>query len=102
MAFAQELIIYNSEILQTVRTDDNSNIFRALCELSDTLCIIESDTTTTFGEFKVSLKKANVTNAIYLDMGRGWNYAWYRDNDSIIELHPKIHDYCTNWITFYK
>lgn len=102
MAFAQELLIYNSEILQTARENESSNIFRALCELSDTLCIIESDTTTTFGEFKVSLKNANVTNAIYLDMGRGWNYAWYRDNDSIIELHPKTHDYCTNWITFYK
>ena len=20
----------------------------------------------------------NVTHALYLDMGRGWNYAWYR------------------------
>ncbi len=24
------------------------------------------------------------------------------DADSIKEMHPKTHNYCTNWITFYK
>ena len=52
---------------------------------------------------KYSLVNIGVSEAIYLDMGTGWNYAWYRINDeTIVGLHPKVHDYCTNWITFYK
>lgn len=101
-AFAQELIIKDYELLTTPRNDSNINIFRALCELSGKLCIVESDTEITFGAFKRKLVESKVENAIYLDMGSGWNHAWYRTSDSIVELHPKTHDYCTNWITFYE
>ena len=102
-AFAQEMMIHNSDIKRTVRGDGNINVFRALCELNDRLCIIESLEDIRFGDFKSSLKEIGVSEAIYLDMGVGWNYAWYRVNENtIVELHPKIHGYCTNWITFYK
>lgn len=101
-AFAQELIIKDKKLLETPRKDSSKNIFRALCELSDNLCIVEADSIITFGDFKTKLVEAQVENAIYLDMGSGWNHAWYRTSDSIIELHPKTHNYCTNWITFYE
>jgi hypothetical protein len=102
-AFAQELIIKNKELLKTPRKDSSKNIFRVLGEVSGKLCIVESDTIVTFGEFKNKLIAANVENAIYLDMGNGWNHGWYRAAaDSIIELYPKTHNYCTNWITFYE
>ena len=102
-AFAQELIIYNGKPVPTVRKDGNRNQFRALCDTHDKkLCIIESDSIVTFGEFRKRLLLLEVSNALYLDMGSGWNYAWYRRGDSVIELHPKTHNYCTNWITFYK
>lgn len=101
-AFTQELIIKENTLLKTPRKDFSQNIFRALCELHDNLCIIESDSITSFGDFKKKLVEANVENAIYLDMGSGWNHAWYRSSDSIVELHPKTHNYCTNWITFYE
>ena len=105
-AFAQELIIYNGKPVPIVRKDSNRNQFRALCDLQDNdniLCIIESDSIIDFGEFRERLLKFKVSNAICLDMGSGWNYAWwYRRGDSIVELHPKKHNYCTNWITFYK
>ena len=102
-AFAQEMIIHNSEIKPTVRKDGNVNTFRALCEFEGKLCIIESLNDVRFGDFKSSLLDIGVSEALYLDMGSGWNYAWYRVDDStIIGLHPKVHDYCTNWITFYK
>lgn len=102
-AFAQELIIYNGESVPTVRKDDNRNQFRALCDTQDKrLCIIESDSIISFGDFRKRLLQIDISNAIYLDMGPGWNYAWYRRGDSVIELHPKTHNYCTNWITFYK
>ena len=101
-AFAQELIIKDNEALNTPRRDGSKNIFRALCEVSGKLCIVESDSTTTFGNFKRNLLEVKIENAIYLDMGSGWNYAWYRTADKIVELHPKTYNYCTNWITFYE
>ena len=49
-----------------------------------------------------------VTHALYLDMGRGWNYAWFRDEDGKVKeifseskLAPS-YKYRTNWITFNK
>ena len=51
---------------------------------------------------KKALLDLGVTNAIYTDMGSGWNHAWYRTSSGIIELQPYKHPYCTNWITFYK
>lgn len=41
-------------------------------------------------------------------MGRGWNYAWYRDKEGkVYERFPESkkeasYKYRTNWITFYK
>ena len=102
-AFAQEMMIHQSEIKPTTRKDENVNTFRALCELDGKLCIIESLHDEKFGDFKESLLATGVSEALYLDMGNGWNYAWYRfDEATIVGLHPKVHDYCTNWITFYK
>lgn len=102
-AFAQEMMIHKGDIKPTARKDGNVNTFRALCELNEKLCVIESSCSIKFGDFKAKLKELGVSEAIYLDMGSGWNHAWYRvDDETIVELHPKAHDYCTNWITFYK
>jgi hypothetical protein len=101
-AFGQEMIIYKGKLVKTIRNDNNKNQFRALCCKDDQLAIIESDSIITFGEFKQQLLSFGISDAIYIDMGAGWNHAWYRDKDNVIELHPKAHDYCTNWVTFYK
>ena len=97
------MMIHENDIKPTARPNGNVNTFRALCELDGKLCVIESEVDMKFGDFQESLKGLGVSEAIYLDMGSGWNYAWYRiDDDTIVGLHPKVHDYCTNWITFYK
>lgn len=101
-AFAQEMIIHNGKLVKTTRKDTNKNQFRALCDHEGNLCVIESSQLVSFGEFKKALLSFGVSDALYLDMGPGWNHAWYRQDETMIELHPKIHDYCTNWITFYK
>lgn len=65
------------------------------------LCIIESVNRVTFDDFIAELKKYGVTDAIYMDMGSGWNHAFYRDRKgNLIVPHRKRHDYCTNWIVF--
>lgn len=101
-AFGQELIIYNGDEVKSKRKDGNVNQFRALCSHHDALCIIESSDVISFGDFRKRLLEYGVYDAIYLDMGSGWNHSWYRDGRKVIELHPKTHNYCTNWITFYR
>ncbi len=102
--FGQEMIIYNGEVKKTKRGDNGKNHYRALCEISNKLCIAESKNIIRFADFKTLLKAHNATYAIYLDMGNPWNYAWYRTDKGIVELHKKEknHHLCTNWITFYK
>ena len=103
MGFCQLLIIKDGTTRPIgTKMANNKNIYRALCEKNGKLCIIESKKVMTYAFFVECLKAYKVAHALYLDMGSGWNHAWYRDKGKIVELHPKTHNYCTNWITFYK
>ena len=103
MGFGQEMMIHEGKRVQTIRKDANKNEFRALCELSGKLCIIDSKGVSSFGDFIQALLNEGVTEAIYLDMGPGWNYSWYRDDSGVShEIHNHRIIYTTNWITFYK
>lgn len=56
-----------------------------------------------YGKFKALLMKHKAREALYLDSGKGWNYGWFRlDDTTTMELHRRTHHYCTNWIVFYK
>ena len=77
-AFAQEMIIHNGKFVTAIRKDSNKNQFRALCQRNDSLCVIESSGVVSYGDFKAALLRQKVQEAIYLDMGMGWNHAWYR------------------------
>ena len=109
MGFCQLLIIINGNVRPIgSKMKNNKNIYRALCEKNGKLCIIESRKVMTYSFFVECLKEYKVTHALYLDMGSGWNYAWYRDKDGKIrEIFPaskksKFYKFRTNWITFYK
>lgn len=103
MGFGQSMVIYNKNIVKPVRNVKQVTHFRCLCEKDDRLCIIDSKDTTTFGHFIYLLAAYGVNNAIYLDMGRGWNHSWYRRADgTLVELFPKKHPFCTNWVAFVK
>lgn len=52
--------------------------YRVIAELNGNLCIIDSIEMMHFNDFIAKLKEMNVTNALYMDMGAGWNYSWYR------------------------
>lgn len=109
MGFCQLLIIKDG-IMRPIGTKmkSNKNIYRALCEKDGKLCIIQSKKVMTYESFVKCLGAYKVTHALYLDMGRGWNYAWYRDvNGKIKEIFPESkkassYKFRTNWITFYK
>ena len=109
MGFCQLLIIKDGTARPIgARMANRRNIYRALCEKDGKLCIIESKKTMTYESFVKCLSAYKVTHALYLDMGIGWNYAWYRDNDGKVkECFPESkwapsYKFRTNWITFYK
>ena len=109
MAFCQYLIILGGQqqpMWQLLRK--NRTRYRALCEKGGKLCLVESKKVVTLEFFVKCLMESHVDNAIYLDMGAGWNYAWYRDGASTIkEVFPESkqasdYKYRTNWVTFYR
>ena len=109
MGFCQLLIIKDGAVRPIgTKMKNNRTIYRALCEKDGKLCIIESKKVMTYEFFVKCLSAYKVTHAFYLDMGRGWNYAWYRDKDGVVkEVFPESklapsYKYRTNWITFYK
>lgn len=103
MGFCQEMMIHRGKRVPGKRKDSNKNEFRALCELNGVLCVIDSKGVSTFGDFNQNLLDAGVTEALYLDMGSGWNYSWYRDSTGTAhEIHKHRIPYTTNWITFYN
>ena len=68
---------------------NNRNIYRALKKDSK-LYIIESKKVMIYESFVRFLSTNKVTHTHYLDIGRGWNYAWYRDKDGKVkEVFPE-------------
>lgn len=103
MGFGQNMIIYDGETQPSFRKLQSKFDYRALCEYNSKLCVIDSKGVVSYASFINSLEKIGVTHALYLDMGRGWNHSWYRDNKgTVVEIHPKTHSYTTNWIVFMK
>lgn len=103
MGFGQEMIMHQGKLCETIRKDGNVNQFRALCEVDGKVCVIDSKMSMAFGAFKKQLVAYGVKEALYLDMGPGWNHSWYRDEDgNVIDIYPYQHPYCTNWLTFYR
>lgn len=104
MGFGQAVIVHDGNAISPLwRTGVHE--YRALCEKDGRLCIVDSRGAVEYNEFVDRLVKYGVTQALYLDMGSGWNHSWWRDKGGKVhEIHPRIDKcrYCTNWITFYK
>lgn len=101
--FAQEMMIHHGREVAHTRKASNENEFRALCLINGKVAIADSKGVMKFGDFISNLLKAGATETLYLDMGPGWNYSWYRDESGTpMEIHPISTKYATNWITFYK
>lgn len=103
MGFGQNMVVYNGQALPLFRKDRPENIYRVLCELNGMLCVVESKNSLAYSEFVKLLIGLNVKNALYLDMGGGRNYSWYRDSAGAVhEIHPQTYGsrYQTNWIVF--
>lgn len=102
MGFAQEMMIHDGQKVPTTRPSGNKNVFRALCLDSDNqLALYESQGIVTFGNFIDALLSQKVREALYTDMGQGWNYCFYRVNQSDKSpqyLHSTSLPYASNFI----
>lgn len=102
MGFAQEMMIHDGKAVKTTRPLGNTNVFRALCLDADgNLALYESQGETTFGNFIDALLSRGVKEALYTDMGQGWNYCFYRLNTSDAApqyLHSLPMPYASNFI----
>lgn len=103
MGFAQEMMIHNGQKVPTTRPSGNKNVFRALCLDSDNrLALYESQGIVTFGNFIDAILSQGVREALYTDMGQGWNYCFYRVKQSETMpnyLHSASLPYASNFIT---
>ena len=103
MGFCQSMLYHDGKRFKGCIKPERMNRYRALCEIGGKLCIVDCARSIPFGHFMDGLKKLGVSNALYCDMGRGWNYSWYRKDDgSVEELFPTPGKYTTNWIAFYE
>ena len=102
MGFCQSMLFHNGKRFKGCMKPERVNRYRALCEIGGNLCIVDCAHNLPFGHFMDGLEKLGVRNAVYCDMGRGWNYSWYRrDDGSVKELFTTPGQYTTNWVAFY-
>lgn len=75
--------------------------YRVIAEMNGNLCIIDSIEMMHFDDFLQKLNELNVTNALYMDMGAGWNYSWYRKTDGRVKtLFGLKVPWSHNWVVF--
>lgn len=109
-AFCQRLIIHDGAPKAVwKKIKDKRTVYRSLCVKDGRLCIAQSADVVSYETFVALLQKNKVQQALYLDMGSGWNYAWFRSTvkGKVEELFPESkqadnYKYRTNWIVFRK
>ena len=98
--FMQFGLIHDGE---TVMNFDRprARCYRTLAELNGHVCIIDSVRMLHFDEFMEELHRIGVTNALYMDMGAGWNYSWYRNAaEKVVTLFGLPVPWSHNWVVF--
>ena len=100
--FMQFGLIHNGQ--SVMRFDrPRARCYRTLAELNGHVCIIDSVNMLHFDAFMEELHRLGVTNALYMDMGAGWNYSWYRNAQGlVVTLFGLPVPWSHNWVVFRK
>lgn len=99
--YMQYAIIQNGEPTDFVQPRLRN--YRVIAELNGHLCLIDTVDLMYFDAFLEELLKLGVTDALYMDMGAGWNYSWYRDvSGKAVSLFNFPVPWSHNWIVFRK
>lgn len=100
--FMQFGLIRDGEIVMSFNRP-RARCYRALAELNGNLCIIDSCRMMQFDDFMEEVRRLDVTNALYMDMGAGWNYSWYRNAvGRVVTLFGLPVPWSHNWVIFQK
>lgn len=77
--------------------------FRTMTVINGRICIIDNKKQMFLEDFRSEVIKLGVKDAIYMDMGSGWNYSWIRNTEGKIRNMFNIPvPYSQNWIVFRK
>ena len=75
--------------------------YRVLALLNDRACIIDSRTQMHYSEFIQALENLGIRDALYCDMGSGWNYSWYRNAEGkAVDIIGTPWPFSHNWLVF--
>ena len=56
-----------------------------------------------YDDFILALQNLGVRDALYCDMGSGWNYSWYRgENGQPVDIIGIPWPFSHNWLVFRK
>ena len=99
MAFTQYWVVKNGEGYNPPRQTVKQEYYRCIAQKAGRTYVIESKEVVKFDFFVKCLVEIGVENALYMDMGKGWNHSFYRNEKGEVHiLHPQTHDFCTNWL----
>ena len=100
MAFTQHWVIKDGEVFAPcIQPLDRKEHFRSLCQKGNRYMVIANREEMPYQDYLNILLAYGVENALYMDMGAGWNHSFYRDATNVLHIiHPKTHAYPTNWL----
>ena len=100
MAFTQHWVIKNGAVYAyKIQPLDRVEHFRSLCQKGERFYVMANREEMAYQDYLQALLAVGVENALYMDMGAGWNHSFYRDEEGKVHIiHPKGHDYSTNWL----
>lgn len=104
MAFTQHWVIKDRKIYTpTIQKLEEQHHYRSMCIKEGRVYVVASKEKVPYQDYLNMLITFGIENALYMDMGRGWNHSFYRDeNGQVHIIHPKTHNYCTNWLTVFR
>ena len=99
MGFQQFIVLYGGQ--QGSHGSDEFRCYRVLAIINGKACIIDSRTQMHYDDFIHALRELGVRDALYCDMGSGWNYSWYRgENGKSIDIIGIPWPFSHNWLVF--
>ena len=99
--YQQFIVLHNGE--RGGHTSREFRCYRVLAILQGRACLIDSRTQMYYDDFIQALENLGIRDALYCDMGSGWNYSWYRGEDGKpVEIIGTPWPFSHNWIVFRK
>ncbi len=101
MGFQQFIVLYDGQ--RGSHGSDEFRCYRVLALVNGKACIIDSRTQMHYDDFILALQNLGVRDALYCDMGSGWNYSWYRgENGQPVDIIGIPWPFSHNWLVFRK